>query len=88
MRELYPDLEAPIGIDVLGDEFPNPFQPWRPTPPSPLAADIPGADTSNWTDRPRPAVTAWQGADLDAYYLEDAAAWRWIHCRTGEVWHA
>lgn len=32
---------------------------------------------------PRPAVTAWQGADMDAYWL-DGVVWR--HCKTGEVW--
>lgn len=32
----------------------------------------------------RPAVTAWRGADLEAYYLDDAGQWR--HCLTGEIW--
>ena len=55
---------------------------------TPLASDYPDADTRNWSSKPRPTITAWKGADMDAYYLEDAAAWRWIHCRTGEVWNA
>lgn len=33
---------------------------------------------------PRPAVTAWQGADMDAYWWDGA---QWLHCRTGEVWN-
>lgn len=36
--------------------------------------------------RPRPAVTAWEGADLDAYYLADETTWTWLHCQTGRKW--
>ena len=82
MNELYPDQNAPGSLD-LGDEFPLPNQPWRPTSPSPLAADFPDADTTNWSSDPRPAVTAWEGADMDAYWL-DGDTWR--HCQTGEEW--
>lgn len=32
----------------------------------------------------RPAVTAWHGADLDAYYLDGSGQWR--HCLTGALW--
>ena len=84
MRELYPDFDAPLGIDLYGDEFPNPFQPYKAPPAkSPLMSDVPGADTSTWSSAPRPTVTAWQGADLDAFWL-DGATWR--HCQTGQEW--
>lgn len=69
-------------IDMLGDEFSSEFE-LQKLQPSPLAADIPGADTSNWSSAPRPTVTAWEGADLDAYWL-DGDTWR--HCQTGAVW--
>lgn len=72
-------------IDMLGDEFPSLFHAPRTAKASPLAADIPGADTSNWSSAPRPTVTAWEGADLDAYWL-DGDVWR--HCQTGREWVA
>lgn len=73
-------------IDMLGDEFPSPFYTEKAALKSPLMADCPGADISNWSDRPRPTVTAWEGSGLDAYYLADADTWTWVHCRTGRQW--
>lgn len=69
---------------MLGDEFLSEFElPKRK--PSPLAADIPGAATSSWSSAPRPSVTAWEGADQDAYY-HDKIMGVWRHCQTGAVW--
>lgn len=72
-------------IDMLGDEFPSTFQSQKAAKPSPLAADIEGADTSNWSGDPRPAITAWEGADLDAYWFDNGV---WRHCQTGREWVA
>lgn len=33
---------------------------------------------------PRPTVTAWEGADIDAYYFADDDLWH--HCQTEAVW--
>lgn len=77
----YPII-ASGSIDMLGDEFPSPFLPPRAVR-SPLMADVPGADTSNWSNAPRPPRTAWKSANIDAYWL-DGATWR--HCQTGEEW--
>lgn len=81
----YP-ITASGSIDMLGDEFPSPFYNPPALRKSPLMADVPGADTSTWSSRPRPTVTAWEGADMDAYYLADADAWTWLHCQTGAEW--
>jgi len=81
---LYPDAIDPMGID-LGDEFaPNPHI--TRSRPSPLMADVPGADTSNWSSAPRPTVTAWRGSGMDAYYF-DADRGVWLHCLTGGIWN-
>jgi hypothetical protein len=80
MLELYPDMDAPTGID-LGDEFPR--SPWPTRYKSPLAADFPDADTTGWIGDPRPALTAWKGADRDAYWYDNGI---WRHCQTGEIW--
>jgi hypothetical protein len=68
---------------MLGDEFPSPFYTARPVRRSPLMADVAGADLSNWSSDARPPVTAWEGADMDAYWLDNGT---WRHCRTGEAW--
>jgi len=78
----YP-ITASGSIDVLGDEFPSMHHTPRQQKASPLAADFPDADTSNWSSAPRPTVTAWEGADMDAYWL-DGETWR--HCQTGATW--
>lgn len=52
-------------------------------PKTPLAADYLGADTSKWSGEPRPKITAYKGADLDAYYFENG---QWLHCQTGAHW--
>ena len=70
-------------IDMLGDEFPSPFYTARPVRRSPLMADVAGADLSNWSSEARPPVTAWEGADMDAHWLDNGT---WRHCRTGEAW--
>lgn len=44
----------------------------------------PGGSVRVGMSEPRPVVTAWQGADLDAYWWDGA---QWLHCRTGEVWN-
>lgn len=81
MRELYPDYDAPLGID-LGDEFPNPFQPYTaPAGKDPLL----GGATATWSSEPRPAITAWPGADIPGAYWRDGAIWR--NCQTGEAWN-
>lgn len=78
----------PLGApeDFGGDEFPCVAYVGKThISRSPLMADVPGADTSNWSSDPRPAVTAYDGFDGDAYWL-DGGVWR--HCQTGEVWDA
>lgn len=35
---------------------------------------------------PRPAVTAWQGADKDAYWYDETLG-VWRHCILGTMWH-
>lgn len=70
-------------MDVLGDEFPSPFYEPKAAKASPLMADVPGADTSNWSSAPRPTITAWEGADLDAYWFNGEV---WLHCQTGAGW--
>lgn len=83
-RALYSDADDVITPDRNGHEwFVEPQYPRRPLIASPLAADIPGADTANWSSDARPPVTAWEGADMDAHWL-DKGTWR--HCRTGEAW--
>lgn len=81
MTSIYPQTETGA-VDMLGDEFPNPFQPRRLPPIT--DADIVAYCTQG-PQRPRPSVTAWKGADVhpDAYYL-DGAVWR--HCLNDEVW--
>lgn len=32
---------------------------------------------------PRPTLTAWEGADRDAYWYDNGT---WRHCRTNETW--
>lgn len=78
----YP-ITASGAIDMLGDEFPSPFYTPRRDRPSPLMADVPGADTTGWSSAPRPTVTAWEGADMDAFYWTGAT---WLHCQTGAEW--
>lgn len=83
-RALYSDADDVITPDRNGHEwFVKPQYTRRPLIASPLAADIPGADTANWSSDERPPVTAWEGADMDAHWL-DKGTWR--HCRTGEAW--
>lgn len=67
-------------LDILGHEFNGEYQKFRHK--SPLASDIDGSDVSSWRGGPRPAVTAWFGADMDAYYFDGV----WIHCQTGMEW--
>lgn len=82
---LYRDADAPLGLDIGGDEFAvNPYR-GRPMVKSPLAADFADADTSNWSSAPRPAVTAYDGFDGDAFWF-DPQANAWVHCQTGEPW--
>lgn len=81
---LYPDALDPVGQD-FGDEFPWPARAPR-TVASPLMADVPGADPSNWSSAPRPTVTAWRGSDLDAYYFDEQRG-AWLHCLTNEEWN-
>jgi hypothetical protein len=84
MSAIYPVTDAGT-IDLLGDEFPSLHQRLKEPVKSPLMADIPGADTTNWSDAPRPTVTAWRGADLDAYHCDDGDG-IWRHCQTGREW--
>lgn len=79
----YP-ITASGSIDMLGDEFPSPFY----TPRAQITdADI-VAYLTQGPQRPRPTVTAWEGADMDAYYLADRDAWTWRHCQTGAEWRS
>jgi hypothetical protein len=82
---LYRDALDPVGLD-LGDEFKWPQRVPAPVA-SPLMADVPGADTTNWISGPRPTVTAWRGSGLDAYYFDEQRG-VWLHCITGEIWNA
>lgn len=70
-------------IDMLGDEFPSLFYVPKARKASPLMADVAGADVSSWSSEARPPVTAWEGADMDAHWLDNGT---WRHCRTGEAW--
>jgi hypothetical protein len=81
MTTNYPITETG-SIDMLGDEFPNPFQA-KALPPI-TDADI-VAHCTQGPMRPRPGVTAWKGADVhpDAYYIENGV---WLHCQTDEPW--
>lgn len=86
MIDLYPDAYDPMGLNIGGDEFPRHPFPIRLLPP--LSADEIKRLTGPLSP-PRPTVTAWQGAPLDAYWLDgDLATGVWRHCQTGEVWHA
>lgn len=79
MRDLYHDAYDVLGLDIGGDEFPRRYRGFAINAPAMTDAEF--AAFINPT--PRPAVTAYQGADLDAYWM-DAGTWR--HCQTGEAW--
>jgi hypothetical protein len=78
---LYRDALDPMGIDIGGDEFaPNPNQ--RRLPP--MTADEIARHTGP-VSPPRPTVTAWRGAGMDAYYF-DSERGVWLHCMTEQPW--
>lgn len=87
-RALYRDADDTITPDRDGSEWlVEPQYARRPLFESPLAADFPDADTSNWMSGARPAVTAWEGADMDAFWFNSAVE-AWVHCQTGLAWSA
>jgi len=77
----YPITDA--GTIDMGDEFPSAFM-------TPARYSITDEDIVKYLtqgpSRPRPTVTAWEGANMDAYYLDDSVKWVWLHCQTGAVW--
>ncbi len=82
------DLE-PLGVpeDFGGDEFPcSAYAGKTRVVRSPLMADVPGADTTNWSSDPRPTITAWRGADIANAYYFDADRGVWLHCLDGTEW--
>jgi hypothetical protein len=85
MTTNYPTTETG-SIDMLGDEFPNPFQP-KALPPITLD-DVARfvCDDVLGSPKPRPPVTAWRGADMDAYYFDEQRG-VWLHCITGDEWN-
>ena len=85
-RALYRDADDTITPDRDGCEWlVEPQYARRQGLKSPLAADFPDADTSNWMGDPRPTVTAWEGADMDAFWFNPAVN-GWVHCQTGLSW--
>lgn len=79
--ELYPHDDAMVWPDANGHEWFNYVPGQRSLQPI-TGADIVAFCTQG-PQQPRPTVTAYAGADLDAYW-RDGTAWR--HCRTGLEW--
>lgn len=77
--ELYPHDDAQTWPDDNGHEWFNS----RPAAlPAITDADI-VAHCTQGPQQPHPAVMAYQGADMDAYW-RDGDVWR--HCLSGEIW--
>lgn len=78
--ELYHDQKTIMHGDI---EMPLSIKPrLRDLPP--ITADEIVAYTKPATPpAPRPTVTAYQGADIDAYWLDGET---WTHCITGVIW--
>lgn len=78
--ELFPEQKTVMFGDI---EVPLSHKPrLRDLPP--ITADEVRAHTAPREPlKPRPVITAWEGADMDAYWL-DGETWR--HCQTGEPW--
>jgi len=73
-------VTASGSIDMLGDEFPSLTM--GKERPAITEADIVAYCTQG-PNLPRPTVTAWEGADIDAFWF-DKGTWR--HCQTGKAW--
>lgn len=79
--ELYPHDDTITWPDDNGHEWFN-FVPGQGSLQPITDADIVAYCTQG-PQQPRPTVTAYAGADLDAYW-RDGTVWR--HCQTGAVW--
>lgn len=80
-HELYPDFKTVMHGDV---EVPLALRASL-QPLAPITADEVLAFTAPSSPQtPRPTVTAWDGADLDAYFMAPDGLWK--HCQSGAVW--
>lgn len=78
--ELYPDFKTVMFGDI---EVPLSLT-HRTRDLAPItAAEVEAHTKPAQPQKPRPAITAWQGADMDAYWLDNGV---WTHCQTGEPW--
>lgn len=77
--ELFPDRKTVMFGDI---ELPlsHKFRP-RDLPPITEAEIV--AYCTQGPKQPRPTITAWEGADLDAYWFDNGV---WRHCQTGAEW--
>ncbi|WEJ60198.1 hypothetical protein [Devosia sp. FJ2-5-3] len=77
------DYEGNPRTVIFGDvEMPLSIKARLPDLPPITDADI-AAFCTQGPKQPRPPVTAWKGADMDAYHFEAGV---WLHCQTGDQW--
>ena len=77
--ELYPPFKTVMHGDV---EVPLAVKPrLRDVPALPAPVYPPG---TRFITAPCPTVIAWDGADIDAYFMAEDGSWK--HCQTGAVW--
>ena len=77
--ELYPEYKTVMFGDV---ELPLSHK-YRPYDREITAAEIDAHTKPVEPQKPRPAITAWEGAPMDAYWLDGDV---WKHCQSGEPW--
>lgn len=78
--ELFPDRRTIMVGDMEMQMSPRPRL--RDLPPI-TAEEVEAYTKPAQPQKPRPAITAWEGADMDAYWL-DGEVWR--HCQTEAAW--
>lgn len=78
--ELFPDRRTVMVGDM---EMPRSIKPRLRDLPPITAEEVEAHTKPSVPTEPRPAVTAWEGADLDAYWFDNGY---WRHCQTGAEW--